>query len=183
MRTRRNDDNLEVVSISEEEENGSLVKLNNASNKLEGTQYSIIDAAIKSPDTSFVLQPVREVQRPNKLLRSRAPLNQQKCKDSNNTKIVLTLPEASPLNSNETDANLLEHETTLSIVPLHRKAQNEYDNLPPLNRIAGIKSSQEDDTSVSAAISSVTQSAVTSFIHPVTSFEPELVLSPAKLGQ
>lgn len=187
---QRNDDNLEVVNISDEEDNGNgvLVKLNNQSNQLalkaeERTQYSIMDAAIKSPDTSFVLQPVREVQRPNKLLRSRAPLNQQKCKDSSNMKIVLTLPDTSPLNSNEIDTNILEHE----MVPLHLKPQNEYDNLPQLNRMDGTKSSQ-GDKSVSNAISSVTQSAVTSFVHPVSSFEPELVLnelvlSPAKLGQ
>lgn len=136
-----------MVSVGEEEENGKLVKLNTNQIALN-TQYSIMDAAIKSPDTSFVLQPVREV-RPNKLLRSRAPLNQQKCRESSSMKILVTLPDTSSLNS-------LENETTVDC-----------DNLFPLTRMDGAKSVQDNN-----------KSSV-----EVTSFVPELVLSPAKLGQ
>ncbi|XP_055305702.1 uncharacterized protein LOC129570210 isoform X1 [Sitodiplosis mosellana] len=167
---RKNEEKLEVISISDEEENGALVKLNH---NFHGTA-SILDAAIKTPDTSFVLEPVREEQtRPNKLSRSRAPLNQQKCKNTSSTKIVLSTMDETSLTStghNENDVGYAS--TTLSLVPSQPLVPSLLvdGNSLALNRMDTIKPTQ----------ASTTQSVVTSF---ASSFEPELVLSPAKLGQ
>lgn len=131
-----------------------------------------MDAAIKTPDTSFVLEPVREEQtRPNKLSRSRAPLNQQKLKDPSVTKIVLTTMDETSLSSTgHNENNVAYASTSLILVASHNETQNVDGNSLALSRMDTIKPTQ----------ASTTQSAVTSF---ASSFEPELVLSPAKLGQ
>lgn len=236
-----NEDKLEIVSISDDEENGSLVKLNSSETsetcklpsskqqqqqKVETTPYSIMDAAIKTTDTSFVLEPVREEQpRPNKLSRSRAPLNQSKAKDS---KILLMSLDASPMNneysSNSNTNNIhssnnnngsemmsqraFEHgagaSALLSSIPLsfshsqnssngyggNSSSNNNYNskndgNLLPLNRLDSVMRSTQDTSSTTRSASTMPtqQSAVTSFANNVNSIEPELVLSPAKLGQ
>lgn len=165
MDSKKHEEKLEVISISDEEESGELVKLNH---NYQGTT-SILDAAIKTPDTSFVLEPVREEQtRPNKLSRSRAPLNQQRLKDPSVTKIVLDGTSLSSTGQNEN--NVAYATTSLILVASHNETQNFDGNSLALNRMDTIKPTQ----------ASMKQSAVTSF---ASSFEPELVLSPAKLGQ
>lgn len=231
----KNEDKLEIVSISDDEENGALVKLNSSETcklpsskqqqqqKAETTPYSIIDAAIKTTDTSFVLEPVREEQsRPNKLSRSRAPLNQSKPKDS---KVLLMSLDASPssltMNTNNYNSNSnYNHNsnnynnnsemmsqrngacasTMLSSIPSSfsqsqnssngngNNSSNNIDNskndgnLLPLNRLDSLMRSTQDTSSTTRSTMPI-QSAVTSFANNVNSIEPELVLSPAKLGQ
>lgn len=220
----RNEDKLEIVSISDDEEIAALLKLNNSNemSKLSSTKqndttpYSIMDAAVKTSDTSFVLQPVREEQpqqpRPNKLSRSRAPLNQSKSKES---KSLLMSLDASPstmnnnFNSNHTDNNselmnqrAIENgacaaSTMLSSIPSFSQSSssnggsahcsnsnNKNDgNLLPLSRLDSMSRSTHDANSKRSASAMPMQSAVTSFASNVNSIEPELVLSPAKLGQ
>lgn len=178
----RNEEMLEVISISDEEENGALVKLNNDSHRTtskmkESTPCSILDAAIKTPDTSFVLEPVREEHsRPNKLSRSRAPLNQQKFKDASGTKILLTTMDETTLTSTGYNGSDVAYASkTLSLVPSQHEIQNVDCNSLALSRMDAIKPTQDGHMKAST-----TQSVVTSFAN---NFEPELVLSPAKLGQ
>lgn len=227
------------MSISDDEENGALVKLNSSETcklpsskqqqqqKAETTPYSIIDAAIKTTDTSFVLEPVREEQsRPNKLSRSRAPLNQSKPKDSKNLLMSLdTSPSTLPMNTNNYNSNSNTNynhnnnynnnnsevmsqrngacaSTMLSSIPSSfSQSQNSSNgngnnsssnnnskndgNLLPLNRLDSLMRSTQDTSSTTRSASSTMpiQSAVTSFANNVNSIEPELVLSPAKLGQ
>lgn len=182
MDSRKNDEKLEVISISDVEENEALVKLNNdfqkTSSKIkESTPCSIMDAAIKTSDTSFVLEPVREEQsRPNKLSRSRAPLNQQKYKDTSGTKILLTTMDETSLTSNgNSEHDVAFASTQLSLAPTYNETQNVDGNSLALSRMDSMKPSQDRHTKAST-----TQSVMTSF---GSSFEPELVLSPAKLGQ
>lgn len=177
-----NEERLEVISISDEEENGALVKLNNdfhrtTSKMKESTPCSILDAAIKTPDTSFVLEPVREEHsRPNKLSRSRAPLNQQKFKDTSGTKILLTTMDETTLTSTGyNESNVACASTKLSLVPSQHEIQNVDGNSLALSRMDAIKPTLDGHMKPST-----TQSVVTSF---ASNFEPELVLSPAKLGQ
>lgn len=176
------EDKLEILSISEEEENGVLVKLNNDSQKFvskirKDMQYSIMDAAIKSSDTSCVLQPVREEQqRPNKLLRTREPLNQQKQKDSDTKYGSPPLDAENNFKYSENDVPCTSE--TWSMIPSHNKNQNEDNISLVLNRMDSSKSALDGKTKPL-----LTQSAVTSFVNLSTNFEPELVLSPAKLGQ
>lgn len=182
----KNDDKLEIVSIiSDEEENGAMVKVNNEAHKIpskkkENSSFSIMDAAIKSSDTSFVLEPVREEQpRPNKLSRSRAPLNQPKSKDSK--MLHMSLDASPPPNSTGNEMSPKEigayASRTLSLVPSHSQSKNDGVSLA-LNRMDTPKTIQDGSTKIT-----MVQSAVTSFAGNVSSFEPELVLSPAKLGQ
>lgn len=235
----KNDDKLEIVSISDDEENVALVKLNGGetcessssskqqrqqhSEKETTTPYSIIDAAIKTTDTSFVLEPVREEQpRPSKLSRSRAPLNQSKPKDS---KVLLMSLDASPSPSS-TNNNYSSNSNNSSEMMSHRAFENgayastmlspsipasfsqsqsssngtghssSHNNsskndgiLLPLNRLDSLMRSttsatqDTSNTTRSASTMPTQQSAVTSFANNVNSIEPELVLSPAKLGQ
>lgn len=130
---------------------------------------SILDAAIKTSDTSFILEPVREGQfRPNKLSRSRAPLNQQKSiKDSTYNKSTLDVPPLNLIECEECDNDAVN--TNLSLIPTHDEI--------PLNRMDTKKSTPDGNIKVLAV-----QSAITSFSSNVSNFEPELVLSPAKLG-
>lgn len=223
----KNEDILEIVSISDDEENAALVKLNGGGEKCElpsskqketTTAYSIIDAAIKTTDTSFVLEPVREEQpRPNKLSRSRAPLNQSKSKDSKNLLMSLDAPSSATNNYSSNSNNsseIMSHRAfengayasamlSSSIPSSFSQSQNSSNgtghssssnnnsskndgNLLPLNRLDSIMRSTTQDTSSttrSASTMPTQQSAVTSFANNVNSIEPELVLSPAKLGQ
>lgn len=221
----KTDDKLEIVSISDDEENGALLKLNGSetyklpsSKQKETTPYSIMDAAIKTSDTSFVLEPVREEQpRPNKLSRSRAPLNQSKSKES---KVLLMSLDASPPsminnynnNSNNNSEMMSQRafengacaSTLLSSIPSFNQSQSQNNsssssgsgsgsgsssnskndgNLLPLNRLDSIIRSTHDASTTRSASTMPIQSAVTSFANNVNSIEPELVLSPAKLGQ
>lgn len=218
----KNEDKLEIVSISDDEEIGALMKLNVSSEtcKLpfkqnETTPYSIMDAAIKTSDTSFVLEPVREEQsRPNKLSRSRAPLNQSKSKES---KTLLMSLDASPSSMNNNNNNNNNYNTNtnsemlsqrpfengacvstmLSSIPSFSQSRNSSSgngssnndnnktdgNLLPLNRLDSMMRSTQDASTTRLASTMPTQSAVTSFASNVNSIEPELVLSPAKLGQ
>lgn len=180
----KKEDQLEIVSISDDEECAALVRLNSESYKIpakkkESTPYSIMDAAVKTSDTSFVLEPVREEQpRPNKLSRSRAPINQPKSKDTN---IPLThMPlDASPngIEMSSKPENGAYASTTLSLVPSHSQSKNDGNSLP-MSRLDPTKTIQDGSTKIT-----MVQSAVTSFASNVSSIEPELVLSPAKLGQ
>lgn len=140
-----------------------------------------MDSAVRTSDTSNVLEPVREEQpRPNKLSRSRAPLNQPKSLDS---KIPLMSLDPSPLNSNGIEMsskpeNGAYASTTLSLVPSHSQSKKDGNSMP-MSRMDSInKTSQDGSTKIT-----MVQSAVTSFASNVSSIEPELVLSPAKLGQ
>lgn len=175
INSQRNEDKLEVISISDEEENGTLVKLTNDFHKTtskmeENTPCSLMDAAIKTPDTSFVLEPVREEpSRPNKLSRSRAPLNQPKFKENSKT-FLPTMDETSLTSNENTENDMAYASTTFSLVPSHNETHHVDGNSLALSRMDAIKPTQ----------ASTTQSVVTSF---ASSFEPELVLSPAKLGQ
>lgn len=210
------DDKLEILSISDDEEIAALLKLNDPnempSKHKNATPYSIMDAAVKTSDTSFVLQPVREEQpqqqqqtRPNKLSRSRAPLNQSKSKES---KSLLVSLDASPstmnnnnFNSNSNLSELMSQRamengacaasTMLSSIPSFSQnsssansSNNKNDgNLLPLNRLDSMSRSMHDASSTRSTSTMPVQSAVTSFANNVNSIEPELVLSPAKLGQ
>lgn len=234
----KNEDILEIVSITDDEENAALVKLNGGGGetcelpsskqqqqqKETTTAYSIIDAAIKTTDTSFVLEPVREEQpRPNKLSRSRAPLNQSKSKDSKNLLMSLDATSAPSSANNDYDSNSNKSSEMMSqrafengayartmlsssIPSSFSQSQNSSngtgghsnssnnnsskndDNLLPLNRLdstARMRSTAQDTSSTTRSASTMPtqQSAVTSFANNVNSIEPELVLSPAKLGQ
>lgn len=233
--TPKNEDKLEILSISDDEEIAALVKLSSSETcklpsskqqqQAETIPYSIMDAAIKTTDTSFVLEPVREEQpRPNKLSRSRAPLNQSKPKDSKNLLMSLDAPPSTPMNSNynshsNTNNNSSElisqrayeneacASTMLSSIPTsfsHSRNSNgnannsssssssgssnnnskNDGNLLPLNRLDSLMRSSHDTNSTTRSSSAQPiQSAVTSFANNVNSIEPELVLSPAKLGQ
>lgn len=178
---------MEILSISDDEDCGALVKLNGEPNKIGGkkkekdsTTYSIMDTAVKTTDTSFVLEPVREEHpRPNKLSRSRAPLNQPKSKDN---KIPLMSLDSSSLNPNGIELSTKPENgayasTMLSLVPIHSQ-KNEGDSIPMSRIDSGHKSLQDSNTKIT-----MVQSAVTSFASNVNTIEPELVLSPAKLGQ
>lgn len=214
------DDKLEILSISDDEEIAALLKLNDPnempSKHKNTTSYSIMDAAVKTSDTSFVLQPVREDQqqqpRPNKLSRSRAPLNQSKSKES---KSLLVPVDASPstMNNNNFNSNhnsnlselmsqrAIENgacaaSTMLSSIPSFSQnssngngssgssSNNKNDgNSLPLSRLDSMSRSMHDASSTRSTSTMPVQSAVTSFANNVNSIEPELVLSPAKLGQ
>lgn len=68
--------------------------------------------------------------------------------------------------------------TTLSLVPSHSQSKKDGNSMP-MSRMDSInKTSQDGSTKIT-----MVQSAVTSFASNVSSIEPELVLSPAKLGQ
>lgn len=230
--TPSNEDKLEIVSISDDEEIAALLKLNtsNETSKLsskqnDATPYSIMDAAVKTTDTSFVLQPVREEQpqpRPNKLSRSRAPLNQSKSKESKSLLMSLdtspsttTTTTATAMMNNNFNSNhnnnlselmsqrVIENgacaaSTLLSSIPSFSQCQNSSGggsgnsgssnnkndgNLLPLSRLDSMSRSMHDASSTRSASTMPVQSAVTSFASNVNSIEPELVLSPAKLGQ
>lgn len=164
---RKNEDQLGIVNTSDEENEEASVELNSYLHQLapkESAHLSLLDTAIKLLDTSFVLEPVRgEHPRPNKLSRSRAPLNQQKLqnlRDSTHTKMLLPSLDASPLSSfgNEVGEEAYTSKT-FSLVASRDETQNEC--MKP----------------------STTQSAQTSFASYMSSFVPELVLSPAKLDQ
>lgn len=168
--TEKNENNLEVVDISEGEDD-VLVRLNsdshiNSTKIMENAQFSIMDAAIKSPDTSLLLQPVREEQRPNKLIRSRAPLNQQK----HTTDAKYFLPVQ--LKTADIDSEFQ------SLGNARKNHNEEIGNTLLLNRMDSTISTQDGRTKLP-----LVQSNVTSFASPLTYFEPELVLSPAMLGQ
>lgn len=211
------------MSISDDEECAALVKLNGEANKIPSKKketintttttpttaaapYSIMDTAVKTCDTSFVLEPVREEQpRPNKLSRSRAPLNQAKTKDAKNLLMSLdavTPPPPPPsLNGNEMSlksetgigatpsstpsaatAAAASNTTILTLAPTTHYSHSITNdgNSMPLSRLDSLRTNS--DASSSTKITMV-QSAVTSFASNVNSIEPELVLSPAKLGQ
>ncbi|XP_031632361.1 uncharacterized protein LOC116346449 isoform X2 [Contarinia nasturtii] len=174
-------DDLEVVSVSDEEDIGTLVNIKNGFEKntskiREHTACSILDTAIKTPDTSFILEPVREEQlKPNKLSRFRAPLNQQKCiKDSVCSKNMLDVPPMNLIECEERELNYTS--TNFSFISSRDEIQDEGGHLLPLNRMDAVKSTVDSKPST-------VQSAITSFSNNVGNFEPELVLSPAKLGQ
>lgn len=169
-----NEDQLEVLSLIDDEDNRIFPERNiamceNILENVEKTSFSIIDAAIKSADTSFVLEPVREEQpRQNKLSRFRTPLNQKKNDDLGKNA------------SNEAGLKLSECElshasATTSLVPVH-KNENAY--ALALKTMESTQKTQDGTTKIT-----MVQSAVTSFANNMGSFEPELVLSPAKLGQ
>lgn len=172
-----NEDQLEVLSLINDEDNGIFPERNIAMcekvpENIEKTPFSIIDAAIKSADTSFVLEPVREEQpRQNKLSRFRTPLNQNKNDDLGRKA------------SNEAGLKLSECElshtgATTSLVPVHSQNKIENAYALALKTIESTQKTQDGTTKIT-----MVQSAVTSFANNVSSFEPELVLSPAKLGQ
>lgn len=164
---RENEDQLGIVNTSDEENEEALVELNSNLQQLapkESAHLSILDTAIKLLDTSFVLEPVRgEHPRPNKLSRSRAPLNQQKLqnlRDSTHTKMLLPSLDTSPLSSFDNKVGKEAYTGTISPLVASR-----------------------DETQNECMKASTTQSAQTSFASNMNSFVPELVLSPAKLGQ
>lgn len=166
-----------MLSLINDEDNGVFPERNIAMcekipENVEKTPFSIIDAAIKSADTSFVLEPVREEQpRQNKLSRFRTPLNQKKNYDlgenaSNEAGLKLSKCELSHAGA------------TTSLVPVHSQNKNENAYALALKTIESTQKNQDGTTKIT-----MVQSAVTSFANNVGSFEPELVLSPAKLGQ
>lgn len=176
------EDQLEVLSIKDDEDNEVFLEHssemhNKTSESNEKTPYSIMDAA--TPDTSFVLEPVREEQhRQNKLSRFRTPLNQQKNKDSNHSD---TNP--SSINSCVNEKKLKTPEfglthagETTSTVPAYSQHKN--GNSLALKRMDASQTTQDGTTKIT-----MVQSTVTSFANNIGIFEPELVLSPAKLGQ
>lgn len=178
------EDQFEVLGIKDDEDNEVFLEHssethNKTSESKEKTPYSIMDAA--TPDTSFVLEPVREEQhRQNKLSRFRTPLNQQKNKDPNNSN---TNP--SSINSSVNEKKLKTPEfglthagDTTSIVPAYSQHKNENGNSLALKRMDASQMTQDGTTKIT-----MVQSTVTSFANNVGIFEPELVLSPAKLGQ
>lgn len=167
-----------MLSITDDEENDMLLQLkteaNQTTKRKETTSYSLMDAAIKTPDVSFVLEPLREeLPRSSKLSRSRAPLNQPKVRDSGTH--FLMPSDATPVSLVEARLNASVNGVTFSSTTLQsdpKPNENEEFNSLALNRMDARSNA---DTKLSPV-----QSAVTSF---ASNFEPELVLSPAKLGQ
>lgn len=171
------EDNNELFIGENNEMHGQFLEMDNK------TSYSLMDAAIKSPDTSFVLEPVREEPpRQNKLSRFRTPLNNQKNKDLNSSNVLLAPFNTTSSNSTGNEANSRTSEFglahTVMTMSLEPTKNNDNVNCLALKRMDGSQITQDGITKIT-----LVQSAVTSFANSVSNFEPELVLSPAKLGQ
>lgn len=99
---RKIEDNIEICNISDGEDDDALVKLNNDIKANEPSTSLRINgintATMPSNSSTSTSVPVhQQQQKSNKLSRSRAPINQQKPKDSDLMETSLMILDASPV--------------------------------------------------------------------------------------
>lgn len=214
-----NDPNIEICSISDDDEfalelttkqkksepsNSLQIDLGQPSMSLEArATSSTAFANTEAQDTSIQLQQ----QRPSKLLRSRAPVNQSKPKDDDLVLIETSLMilDDSPLhshginqpstslranlpittNSSFTSRNIAVPSTSSGLLNLNHQYPSYFPSTSSILQPSTSKFARESAPVVQdgSATLLMVQPAIGSASSTSTTTEPELVLSPAKLGQ
>lgn len=126
-----------------------------------------------------------QVQRPNKLVRQRAPVNQTKTKDSDTILMetsLMILNQSPILPSVHQQHSIINNSTSVESSSLRQQYDSSSSIQNQLQSIVGQSSllSPLPTVATSSSSSSTFQQHVT---HAPSSIESEIVLSPAKLGQ
>lgn len=227
------EDEIEICNISDGEDDNALVKLSkydikpnepSTSLRINGINPTMMPStsstATTSKSTSIPLHQQQQ-QKSNKLSRSRAPINQQKPKDSDLMETSLMILDASPLKptavhqpstspkaTSAQSGSKAQATTTISlgnsssIAASSSSTSYPYSNNHAIPSTSGLQQYYRSPQSIMADTHpfggiiepmkpfiqdgstnlTLVQPATTA-AHSSSSFEPELVLSPAKLGQ